>query len=212
MQPAPPGVTLFRTVRKISSGTSISLSGTGFVAGALTTSPVLGLIFTSQGFSIYNPAVGTGTLVTFTYPNNASYPTLFDLVRITKVEVAGYYSFTVATAAANPIMPVFYSAVDYDTDTNPTTTSAVLAYDNSKYMQANSAGIPFVKEQFSPRVLNSLGVGGSNTVMPPGTWIDSASASTPHYGLFIAAEGLTVASAGNINLIATIHYEWAANR
>jgi hypothetical protein len=214
MQPAPPGVTLFRTVRKISSGTDLILTPTGFqtTASPITASRVIGLIFTSQGFSVYNPTVGTGVLATYTYPNNASYPTLFDLVRIVKVEVQGFYGFTVATAAANPIMPVFYSCVDYDTDTNPTTTAAVLAYDNSKYHQANSTGMPFVNEQFSPRVLNSLGVGGSNTVMPPGTWIDSASSNTPHYGMFCAVEGTLTSASGTINLITTIHYEWAANR
>jgi hypothetical protein len=193
-----------------SSTAAITISSAGFAVSGLTTSPVLGIFFTEKGFSIYNPSVGLGSIVAFPYANNASYPQVFDMMRILKVDIEGYTGLTAATANQTIAIPVFYTCVDYDLNNSPTTAAQVLSYDNSKVRQANTVGTPFMKETFVPRLSQPVS-GLTNTIMPPGTWIDVADSITPHYGTYLAIDNISSAVSGNVVLIATIHYEWAAN-
>jgi hypothetical protein len=189
---------------------AITISSAGFAVSGLTTSPVLGIFFTEKGFSIYNPSVGLGAVVAFPYANYASYPQVFDMMRITKVDIEAYAGLTVATANQATAIPVFYTCVDYDLNNSPATAAQVLSYDNSKVRQANTMGTPFMKETFVPRLLQPVS-GATNTIMPPGTWIDVTDTITPHYGAFLAIDTMQSAANGNVALIATVHYEWAAN-
>jgi hypothetical protein len=181
-----------RVRRSVSSTNSIALvPSSGMVIGGLTTSYVIGLSFNALSANWYNTSVGPSILGSASFPNASSYTSIFDYYRILKVKVTGWfqndYSSTSSTASG---MPLFYTAVDYDASGAPTTALSVLEYATSKVSQAAAMGKPAFVHTFQPRAINTL----NSTVLsaqfislaPPGTWVDTATGSAPHYGMFIA--------------------------
>lgn len=216
MPPAPRGVTTFKTRKTVSSDgtTAITLGNTGYTAtgsAGISGIPTYGFAFNAKGFRIFNPASGIVSAVDFAYPSFADYANVFDQVRIISVEITGYYAYTVSTAAANPIMPLFYSCVDYDLDHSPITKSDVLNYDNAKVVQCNAMGKPFVHEIFTPRPLGAVS-GSGNTILPAGTWTTAnADALVDHFGCFINVDNMGGITSGPVNFIVTLNLEWCAS-
>jgi hypothetical protein len=222
LAPVPRGIRLFNTTHKVSTSTfPISLlPNSGIAVGGLTTGYVIGIYFTVLGVGVYQPSVGLGTAVTAVYPNGGSYTSVFDIARIRKVSLKGYFSNNISNVSGiTTNIPLLYSAVDYDGTSNPTTPGAVLSYDNSKVLQSNAFGSPCVNETFVPRLVNQMNnpllSSAYAGVMPPGSWLDSTSYLAPHFGMFVAYDNQSanqVASEGVLTLIAEVHVEWGANR
>lgn len=212
---------IFRTTHKMSSSSlSVSLiPNSGISIAGLTTGYVAGLVFFLNGFGIYQPSVGLGTVVTVTYPNYNNYFGIFDQGRIRRVTVHAYFSNN--SSSVNSVtnnIPLLYSAVDYDASSNPTTQGAVLGYHNSKVIQANTMSKPCVNESFVPRAINDLTSGllsGSYAALAPaGTWIDTATGTCPHYGCFVAydPQGATQnTTEGQLTFVVTLDLEFCGN-
>jgi hypothetical protein len=222
LAPVPRGIRLFNTVHKVSTSTlTITLlPNSGIAVSGLTTGYVIGVFFTVLGVSVYQPSVGIGSAASAVYPNGSSYTSVFDIARIRKVKVTGYFSNNISNVTGiTTNIPLLYSAVDYDGSSNPTTPGQVLSYDNAKVLQASAMGKPCIDETFVPRLTNQMNnpllSAAYAGIMPPGSWLDSTSYLAPHFGMFVAYDNqlaTQVTSEGSLTLIAEVHVEWGANR
>jgi len=221
LPPVPRGIRTFNTQHKCcSSSLPVTLiPNSGISVAGLSTGYVIGLYFNILGMGIYQPSVGIGTAVTVQYSNGGDYLPIFDIARLLKVRVTAFFSNN--SSSVNSVtnnIPLLYSAVDFDGTNNPTTTGAVLSYDNSKVIQANSMGRPCVDETFQPRLTNQFNTAVLATAFggpsPAGTWIDATSYAAPHYGMFIAydPQGATQnTTEGQLTVICESWIQWGAN-
>lgn len=221
MAPVPRGIRTFTTTHKVSSSqaTITLIPAQGISIAGLTTGYVVGMYFTTVGVGFYQPSVGIGTVVTVNYSNAADYLPIFDIVRLVRVKVTGYFANN--NSSVNSVtnnIPLLYTCVDYDGTSNPTTPAAVLTYDNSKVMQANAMGTTCINETIQPRLAVEL----NNAILTtpyvgpslPGTWLDSTSYTAPHYGMFLAydSQGATQnTTEGQLTIITELTVEWGAN-
>jgi hypothetical protein len=146
---------------------------------------------------------------------------MFDQWRIKEVKVSAYFSNNFSsTQAVSTNIPLFYSAIDFDgAGSSPTSLTAVLGYQNSTVHQTNSNGTPLLTRRFVPRVVvaldNNLFSANNFGIQPEGSWVDSSTPLTPHYGMFLAYDnqGATLTSSeGALTLIFEVSYEYRGVR
>ena len=199
---------MLKVVRRISTTPTVAISllpATGFQVTGLTTSFTLGMFFDNSGFHLYNPAVGTGTNVQYTFNNATSYNAIFDEYRVRCVNIKGYFSnneslVTTTTTA----IPLIYTALDFDGTTAATTAASVIAYENGKAHQVNATGRPFINRTIKWPRCTSSGI-----LLNPGQYTDTASTNVS-YGVVFAydPQGATQAtSIGQLTLVVSIEYD-----
>jgi hypothetical protein len=199
-----------RVRRSVSSTNSITLvPSTGLVISGLTTSYVIGISVSALGANWYNTSVGPSVLGSVSFPDASSYTAIFDYYRILKVRVTGWFqNDTSSISSVSTGMPLFYTAVDYDSSGAPTTALAVLEYATSKVSQAAAMGKPAFVHTFQPRAINTLNSSILTTqfasLAPPGTWIDTTTGGAPHYGMFIAWDPQSQSSSSSIGCLTLI--------
>jgi len=208
-----------RVIKRATTGGNIAVGlnpSIGFVVSGLTSSNVLGFWFMQSGFAIYNPTVGPGTFYSVNYNGYGNYAAMFDQFRISSVKVTGWCSNnTSSTTTTNTNIPLLYSAVDFDVDTSPPTSiSSIVSYTNSCVHQANTLGKPAFTRTLVPRASLSSATGTNAVIAPAGSWIDTSSGSTPHYGMFLALDSQTGTNVieGYLTLIAEIQFEYRGER
>lgn len=125
-----------------------------------------------------NPVlVGTSYLLS-QLPSYTDFTKLFDMYRITKIEVQFYPEYTELTDAApvsNAVNVLFNSAVDISDNSAPLSVNALL-----EYQQVKATGITKVH---TTSWIPTMKMGG---VVPCMCWLPTANPSEPHYGLKIA--------------------------
>jgi hypothetical protein len=213
-----------RVVKTATSGGSIDIiGGSGFnnIGSSFSVTPVIGMFFSQAGFYVYNTVIGPAAFAFFPYTGAGNYTAIYDQWRIDKVRLRAYFSnnFSGVNTVSSSI-PLFYSCIDYDgSNLPPGNVQAVLSYENSCVHQTPTTGIPVIDRTFVPRVVNNLTgnlvVSNAYGLMPERSWIDSASSSTPHWGMFVGfdPQGATATTAtGYITFIAEIEYEYRGDR
>lgn len=194
-----------------SSAVAVSVvPSSGFVVAGLTSSVNLGIAFLQSGFFLYNPTVGTGTTVPYTYPDYASYLAIFDQFRIAKVRVRAYFSNTISNVTGTTTsMPLIYSAIDFDGGLPPgTTPGTLLTYSNGMIHQPNTLGTPFLDRVLVPAVLQS-----SSQIAAPGIFIDTNAPgpSNAWFGMLLQLDVMAATSGvsmGDIVFVVSEEYEY----
>jgi len=171
-----------RVTRRATSSASTFINCiplTGFAVSGLTTSPVLGMYFTASGFYLYNPAVGLGTVVSYTFTNYTSYNNIFDEYRIRAVNIKGYFSNneSLVTTTTTSI-PIFYTAYDFDGSVVATSIGSVLGYQNARSHQMGAMGKPAINRTIKWPRFTSNGV-----LSLPGQFTDTASSAIGYSAL-----------------------------
>lgn len=185
----------------------------GFVVSGLSSSVTLGLFFDQAGFSIYNPAVGPGTIVNYTYGDYSSYAAIFDQFRIKMVKVSGWFSNnTSSIASTNSCIPVFYTAIDLDGGVSaPSSTSgSLLTYENGRVHQASTNGKPIFTRSLVPNFIVST---QSQSLSSKKQFINTNTTGSllAWYGAFVQMDTFAAAqstSLGELNLVCEITYAY----
>lgn len=118
-------------------------------------------------------------------PQYASWTVIFDKYRIREIELHFVASGIQENTATSQVAPVFATALDFDNDTAPASVNEVLRRSKS----TECVGTSSLKRHFIPRLAAEIynGVASTNySEAEPWTWLDCASAATPHYGLVYA--------------------------
>lgn len=213
----------FTVKRSLATGNVITLTpSSGFNLSGLTNGFTLGMSFTGNGVNFYNAAVGYPTNFAVSFADASSYNTIFDQYRIKKAKVTAWFQNDYSsTSSVTTGMPLFYVANDYDNNGIPTSANAsqIMSYSNSKVYQANSAGKPAFVRVLQPRVLNTLSYGittpGYVGIMPPNSWIDTATPTAPHFGVIIGYDPLSAnqaSSIGGLSLVVELEIEFRGAR
>jgi len=145
--------------------------------GSVITSSAGGQVFIAQKFAFSD------------LPQVTSFQAIFDQYKIEALEIW----ITPSSTTSPSVLPSQYVAVvDYDEATNPSSFAQLLQYQNVNEVPFTNG----VYYHFTPHTGMSIGApgtfGGAGNITAP--WIDSASPSTPHYGIKIGmyASAVTV--------------------
>jgi len=117
---------------------------------------------------------------------SGSIAALYDQYRIAMVEVTFRPMFNAnpLSALSSTIVPLLYTAIDYDDAVTPTSIGVMRAYANCMESQYETQVRRFVPHIAVAAYNGSFG-GFSNSAAP---WIDAASTSVQHYGLKVAID------------------------
>lgn len=132
-----------------------------------------------------NPSLGALTFRLISLPSYTNFTNLFDLYRITKVQidwVPEYTELTDAALVSNAVNVRFNTAVDISDATIPANVDSIL-----QYQQLSSTGITKPHSRtFAPAML----MGG---LVPCSCWLPTSASSEAHYGLKYAIPATGVA-------------------
>lgn len=165
----------------------------GFVInGVASNSWNMGFAFRLDGVNIYVNGVSSATLA---MPNYSEFTNLYDQYRIDYVECDFIFSNN-SSSVNSPatVLPVIHYAKDYD-DTNATAQEQLQQYSTYGCWQlgnaSNSNGMKriFIKPNVDLQVYNGVTSGYARSKP---IFVDTQSASVPHYGLKIALDPINV--------------------
>lgn len=170
----------------------------------------------SVTFSAFTTSNAGDTIKSYSFqlsdlPNYTEFTGLFDAYRITGVEVIFYPVNTVNTtgAAVNPTQAI--TCVDFDGISGPTLVSDLEQYDTAKWHW----GLRPIKRKLVPRVALAAYSGAftSYAEAKENQWIDCASPSVQHYGLFFGGPtALNASGAQSWQPVATYFLEFKRTR
>lgn len=147
--------------------------------------------YSPGSFAIPN-AAGTGAQVEWKLNEVVGYgefTALFDSYRINKIVIKfipEINQMNTGLAAGTAIVPLFYSAIDYDSGSAPTSAAEVQEYASCKAVPCNK---PFTRVVV-PRTASPIyraGVTAAYMMNPARQWIDCGYVDVPHYGLVVWA-------------------------
>lgn len=112
----------------------------------------------------------------------AAFTTLFDQYRIVEIEAEYRPMYTANSVALGQavLVPLIYTAVDYDDSTAWTTLAQAREYQNASIHSTETFTV-----KFKPHVAMAAYGGGvfTNFANAEGQWLDAASNAIPHYGI-----------------------------
>lgn len=142
----------------------------GFVTGSTVIDTLGSLIFQLQNV-----------------PNAGEFQALFDQYRINGVKVVFMPRANSAEAGTNQGLVKFFSCIDYDDNTAPTSINDILQYENMKCTNVTRDHKRYLVPKIAREVYNSA----TTTAYSSGTgWIDCTNAAVPHYGIKYALQQL----------------------
>lgn len=133
---------------------------------------------------------GTNNFYSYTFQfsdlsQSNNWGSVFDSFRINAVKVTFYPQITqYNNTTPGTACPEFYSVVDYDSATVPSSINTLVQYQNCKRSWFNRPHSRYLK----PRAAGACYLSTSTTgyyLMPRGVWFNNAYAQIPHYGLLV---------------------------
>lgn len=160
---------------------------TVYLSGAVAGSTLLD-VFGRSGFSLANVT------------NYTEFTALFDMYRINGVKVRFMPRANSSEAGTNQGLVKFFTVVDYDDVSVPTSISQLLQYENVKITNTARDHTRYFKPKIAAQVFqNAVGTGYA----PRSGWIDCDNPTVEHYGLKWALQQLP---AGNQSMDIAITY------
>ena len=169
----------------------VAAAGTGFTIGAGTYDGFF-LTFSPTQVSIWGSAIH---VVTAVIPNSAEISSLWDTVRIDKVEIYLSAGGSDQAPTVGVVMPRIYIADDFTDGTTGTTLAQVQQQGNCRWINlSNDNGI--AKHTVYPKHLRVIFFNAVTSSYEPARGFISSGTDVPHYGTRLAVDATKLASTG----------------
>lgn len=142
----------------------------GFVTGSTVIDTLGSLIFQLQNV-----------------PNSGEFTALFDQYKINGVKVVFMPRANSSEVGTNQGLIKFFSAIDYDDNTAPTSINDLLQYENMKCTNTSKDHKRYLRPKIAREIYNSV---TTTAYGPTSGWIDCTNAAVPHYGIKYALQQL----------------------
>lgn len=121
-------------------------------------------------------------------PNAGEFTSLFDQYMIKGVKVVFMPRANSAEIGTNQGLVKFFTAIDRDDNTAPTSIAQLLQYENMKCTASNRDHSRYFAPRVAKTVYNTALTSGFGQAGP--TWLDCDNAAVPHYGIKYALQQL----------------------